>query len=104
MLPRRLCKTIKHDRYLVDLKQANVAILLHAGVPENQIVQSQRCTSCQPRIVFIRIDRDQGDTGRMVAWIGKRGEEVGVKHRWRPFVRELYKHAHRVGRDPNEIK
>lgn len=63
----------QNDRYRVDLKQANVAILLKAGVPAHQIVQSQLCTSCQPQR-FHSHRRDQGDTGRMVAWIGKRGE------------------------------
>lgn len=60
------------NQYRVDLKQANAEILLQAGIPAQQIVQSKLCTSCQTDY-FHSHRRDQGDTGRMVAWIGKRG-------------------------------
>ena len=67
-------KLEQKNRYRVDLKQANVEILLQAGVSAQQIVCSQFCTSCQTNH-FHSHRRDQGDTGRMVAWIGKRGGE-----------------------------
>ena len=75
--PAKLSKEVyviveRPNRYRVDLKQANAEILLQAGVPSQQIVQSELCTSCQTRY-FHSHRRDQGDTGRMVAWIGKRG-------------------------------
>lgn len=70
-------KADRADRYFVDLKQANAQILLHAGVSIENLVQSERCTSCQTEF-FHSHRRDQGNTGRMVAWIGKRGDEAGV--------------------------
>lgn len=66
--------TNQEDRYRVDLKQANVQILLQSGVLIEHIVQSKWCTSCQTEL-FHSHRRDQGDTGRMVAWIGKKGED-----------------------------
>lgn len=58
-------------KYKVDLKQANVQICLQAGVLPEHIVQSKWCTSCEMRL-FHSHRRDQGNTGRMVAWIAKK--------------------------------
>lgn len=57
--------------YWLDLKQANRQILLQSGVLSQHITVSKWCTSCE-QAYFHSHRRDLGDTGRMVAWIGKK--------------------------------
>ncbi|SFS50195.1 peptidoglycan editing factor PgeF [Marininema halotolerans] len=61
-------------KFRLDLKEANRQILLHSGVLEEHIMVSKWCTSCHPTH-FHSHRRDQGHTGRMVAYIGRRKDE-----------------------------
>ncbi|MBA4547546.1 peptidoglycan editing factor PgeF [Thermoactinomyces intermedius] len=63
-------------RWQLDLKKANAKILEKAGVHPRHILLSRFCTSCD-QDYFYSHRRDQGETGRMVAYIGKkeRGSE-----------------------------
>lgn len=63
-------------RWQLDLKKANAKILEKAGVHPRHILLSRFCTSCD-KDYFYSHRRDQGETGRMVAYIGKkeRGSE-----------------------------
>lgn len=58
-------------KWMLDLKAANRKLLLEAGIREENILVSGWCTSCH-RKYFYSHRRDQGRTGRMVAWIGMR--------------------------------
>lgn len=58
----------KH-RYLLDLKQLNVDILLQAGVLRNNIDVTNYCTF-KDRALFFSHRRDEGKTGRMAGFIG----------------------------------
>lgn len=62
------------NQYHLDLKEANKQILLQVGVSAKHITQSGWCTSCYPKY-FHSHRRDKGNTGRMVAWIGKKLED-----------------------------
>lgn len=57
-------------KWKLDLKLANAELLQQAGIPSEQILISQWCTSCADEH-FYSHRRDRGVTGRMVAWIGK---------------------------------
>lgn len=59
------------DHYWLDLKEANRKILLQSGVLDKHITVSTWCTSCH-QAYFHSYRRDLGNTGRMVAWIGKK--------------------------------
>lgn len=65
-----------HDdgRYMVDLKQANAAILRRAGVAAAHIHVSRYCTCCDEQLFFSH-RRDGERAGRMAAWIGRRKDE-----------------------------
>ena len=52
----------------LDLWQANVELLIHAGVPRTSIHLSRLCTSCLDRLFFSH-RRDKGETGRMLSLI-----------------------------------
>lgn len=71
-LPEEIAKPTDESHWKLDLKQANRALLRHAGVSDSHIFISSYCTSCEDSF-FYSHRRDQGDTGRMVAYIGKRG-------------------------------
>lgn len=60
---------IKEDQFELDLKEVNKAILLHAGVLEENIQVSDFCTSCHEEHFFSH-RRDKGNTGRMMSFIG----------------------------------
>ncbi|GAA0364751.1 peptidoglycan editing factor PgeF [Bacillus horti] len=60
-------------KYRIDLKQINVQFLLQAGILPKHIEVSSWCTSCNQNLFFSH-RRDQGRTGRMVAFIAKKGE------------------------------
>jgi polyphenol oxidase len=59
---------INGNQYCLDLREANRLILLKAGVPEDNIVVTDFCTSCDN--MFFSHRRDQGDTGRILSYIG----------------------------------
>lgn len=59
------------NRWQLDLKETNKILLLEAGIHPEQIVKSNWCTSCAVQY-FYSHRRDHGETGRMVAFIGKR--------------------------------
>jgi YfiH family protein len=58
-------------RWMLNLKAANRKLLLEAGIREENLLVSGWCTSCHEEHFFSH-RRDQGRTGRMVAWIGMR--------------------------------
>jgi YfiH family protein len=58
-------------QYALDLKALNKQLLQQAGVPEQNILVSGYCTSCEQRLFFSH-RRDRGKTGRMMAFIGRR--------------------------------
>jgi len=64
-------------KWQLDLKKANRELLIQAGVQPEYILVSSWCTSCD-RDYFYSHRRDQGKTGRMVAWIGKKGDGDGT--------------------------
>nr|WP_224749528.1 peptidoglycan editing factor PgeF [Polycladospora coralii] len=60
-------------KWHLDLKEANASLLKNIGVKEQNVLQSNWCTSCDVNY-FYSHRRDGGNTGRMVAWIGKKGD------------------------------
>ncbi|WFA06852.1 MULTISPECIES: peptidoglycan editing factor PgeF [unclassified Bacillus (in: firmicutes)] len=60
---------IKEGEYRLELKEVNRQLLIHAGIPNDQIKVSSLCTSCE-RSLFFSHRRDQGKTGRMMSFIG----------------------------------
>jgi polyphenol oxidase len=60
---------IKEGQYSLDLREVNKQILLRAGVPEKNILETGLCSSCDEREFFSH-RRDKGQTGRMVSFIG----------------------------------
>jgi polyphenol oxidase len=65
---RKPYNLISGNQYSLDLRDANVQILLKAGVPEKNIVVTDLCTSCDEQ--FFSHRRDHGSTGRMLSFIG----------------------------------
>lgn len=62
--------TVKGEgRFLLDLKQLNVEILLQAGVLRNNIDVTAYCTYREESLFFSH-RRDKGKTGRMLGFIG----------------------------------
>ncbi|MBY7143713.1 peptidoglycan editing factor PgeF [Virgibacillus sp. NKC19-3] len=59
----------ENNRYLLDLKQLNVEILLQCGVLRNNIGVTNYCTF-QDHLLFFSHRRDKGNTGRMLGFIG----------------------------------
>src|SRR5699024_663708 len=59
----------ENDRFLLDLKQLNVDILLQCGVIRSNIEVSNYCTYTDKEMFFSH-RRDAGKTGRMLAFIG----------------------------------
>lgn len=64
---------IKEDQYSLDLREVNRLLLLKAGIPEQQILMTGYCSSCEQEHFFSH-RRDQGRTGRMLSFIGWREE------------------------------
>ncbi|AUJ26763.1 MULTISPECIES: peptidoglycan editing factor PgeF [Virgibacillus] len=61
--------TKAENRYLLDLKQLNVDILLQSGVLRNNIDVTNYCTY-RDETLFFSHRRDHGETGRMLGFIG----------------------------------
>ncbi|WP_249869861.1 peptidoglycan editing factor PgeF [Oceanobacillus saliphilus] len=60
---------LENNRYLLDLKQLNVEILLQSGVIRHNIEVTNYCTYRDENLFFSH-RRDQGKTGRMLGFIG----------------------------------
>lgn len=58
-----------NNRYLLDLKQLNLEIILQAGVLRHHIDVTNYCTF-KDKELFYSYRRDHGETGRMAAYIG----------------------------------
>ncbi|MCC8437155.1 peptidoglycan editing factor PgeF [Brevibacillus sp. M2.1A] len=60
------------DRYMLDLRQLNTAILLEAGISSWNILATNWCTSCRTDLFFSHRKEAgiQGTTGRMASYIG----------------------------------
>jgi polyphenol oxidase len=56
-------------QYTLDLPELNKLILMRAGVPEENILITSLCTSCDDNMFFSH-RRDKGKTGRMLSYIG----------------------------------
>ncbi|WP_010649452.1 peptidoglycan editing factor PgeF [Oceanobacillus massiliensis] len=61
--------SLENNRYLLDLKQLNVEILLQSGVFRHNIEVTNYCTY-QDEDLFFSHRRDQGKTGRMLGFLG----------------------------------
>ncbi|WP_462409200.1 peptidoglycan editing factor PgeF [Neobacillus sp. Marseille-QA0830] len=59
---------ISDGQYSLNLRQLNKQVLLKAGIPEQNILISGYCTSCDD--LFFSHRGDQGKTGRMLSFIG----------------------------------
>ncbi|MBP1950599.1 peptidoglycan editing factor PgeF [Virgibacillus litoralis] len=59
----------ENNRYLLDLKQLNVEILLQQGVLRHNIEVTEYCTFSDNELFFSH-RRDHGKTGRMLGYIG----------------------------------
>jgi polyphenol oxidase len=64
---------ISEGQYQLDLKLLNKMILIQAGIPETNISVSELCSSCHDKSFFSH-RRDIGNTGRMMSFIGWKGE------------------------------
>ncbi len=66
-------KQVSIGQYALDLKELNKVLLIKAGIHEEHIDVSGYCTSCADHLFFSH-RRDQGKTGRMMAFIGRKEE------------------------------
>ncbi|MCM2533489.1 peptidoglycan editing factor PgeF [Neobacillus pocheonensis] len=60
---------ISDGQYSLNLKEVNRLLLLRAGVPAQNILMTDYCSSCDHKEFFSH-RRDQGRTGRMLSFIG----------------------------------
>ncbi|MBM4764009.1 peptidoglycan editing factor PgeF [Bacillus sp. B15-48] len=60
---------INQGQYSLDLKKLNKQILVRSGLAETNILETSYCTSCNHNY-FYSHRRDDGKTGRMIAFIG----------------------------------
>lgn len=66
---------ISDNQFQLDLKELNKQILVKAGIPHENIMITDFCTSCHTDYFFSH-RRDRGNTGRMMSFIGWK-EEAG---------------------------
>ncbi|MDM5316618.1 peptidoglycan editing factor PgeF [Fictibacillus sp. b24] len=66
-------KKNEFEKYQLNLKSLNEKLLLHAGVLQENIIISDQCTSCKNDIFFSH-RKDMGKTGRMMSYIGRKGD------------------------------
>jgi polyphenol oxidase len=64
---------LSEGQYQLDLRLLNKILLIQAGIPETNISVSKLCSSCQEDS-FYSYRRDSGTTGRMMSFIGWKGE------------------------------
>nr|WP_227935738.1 peptidoglycan editing factor PgeF [Alkalihalobacillus deserti] len=62
-----------NDKYLLDLREVNKALVLQAGIKPKNVIVSSICTAADERMFSHRADK--GKTGRMMSFIGLRGGE-----------------------------
>lgn len=60
---------INESQYSLDLKELNRQILINAGIKKEKILATNLCTSCDSNH-FYSHRKDEGNTGRMLAFIG----------------------------------
>ncbi|HET7628777.1 MAG TPA: peptidoglycan editing factor PgeF [Bacillales bacterium] len=70
-----VCRPTGNDRYHLDLKACNQMLLVREGVSEHHIETSSYCTSCRTD-KFYSHRKENGKTGRMLAFIGMRSAAV----------------------------
>lgn len=68
---RKTYKEIAENQFSLHLKEANFHLLVNEGVPPENILVSDYCTSCQGDHFFSH-RRDFGQTGRMLGFIGRK--------------------------------
>jgi polyphenol oxidase len=66
-------RQVSPGQYALDLKALNQMLLMKAGIRKDHIYVSSYCTSCADHLFFSH-RRDQGKTGRMMAFIGRKEE------------------------------
>ena len=66
---RKVAHKQENGKYRLNLKLLNKQLLMQAGVAEEAIAVSQRCTSCESS-TFYSHRKEKGQTGRMMAFIG----------------------------------
>lgn len=59
----------KNGKYLLNLQEMNRQIMIKAGILPSHIEVTDYCTSCRTDLFFSH-RKENGKTGRMVAWIG----------------------------------
>jgi YfiH family protein len=59
----------KNGKYLLNLQEMNRQIMIKAGILPSHIEVTKYCTSCRTDLFFSH-RKENGKTGRMVAWIG----------------------------------
>jgi polyphenol oxidase len=64
---------ISEGQYQLDLKRLNMLLLQKAGIPKSHIELSTYCTSCHDDLFFSH-RRDKGHTGRLMSFIGWKGD------------------------------
>ncbi len=64
---------ISEGQYQLDLKRLNLLLLQKAGIPKSHIELSTYCTSCHDHLFFSH-RRDKGHTGRLMSFIGWKGD------------------------------
>jgi YfiH family protein len=64
---------ISTGQYELNLRKLNQIILENSGIPASNISVTTLCTSCDQEEFFSH-RRDKGNTGRMLAFIGMKGE------------------------------
>ena len=65
---------ISDNQFQLDLKELNRTILINAGIPHENIMITDYCTSCHENYFFSH-RRDRGSTGRMMSFIGWKEED-----------------------------
>lgn len=61
----------EQDRYGIDLKRANELLAIHYGISPEHIVKTSHCTASETDLFFsYRVEK--GNTGRMLAFIGRK--------------------------------
>jgi YfiH family protein len=59
----------ENGKFMVNLQEINRQIMIKAGILPSHIEVTQLCTSCHTDLFFSH-RKENGNTGRMVAWIG----------------------------------
>ncbi|KZE65795.1 hypothetical protein AWM68_05290 [Fictibacillus phosphorivorans] len=76
----QIYKKNDNGKFQLNLKKLNESLLMHAGVLQENIIISEQCTSCENDIFFSH-RKDKGKTGRMMSYIGMKGDLSGFGNR-----------------------